>query len=225
MLIRDELQIKVTPHQHGAAVRFPKDRFLISDFKARFSRARWGGGTKSWHIPGKLAGHRAQLWADQQQPYLRGLEQAARDAEWDDPAPAIISKGNASAPVERPLPADADPFGLPWADWYNLSGENRIRGARWPKYICELHRDLHELDHAPGFALRLPSTGEMVRLMAQFDPVRLPTHPLWRGGPMAHWMYERQHWFFVRLPYWRPLRSALPEIKSRVQDRMRRYGC
>lgn len=165
MLIRDELQIKVTPHQHGAAVRFPKDRFLISDFKARFPRARWGGGTKSWHIPGKLAGHRAQLWADQQQPYLRGLEQAARDAEWDDPAPAIISKGSASAPVERPLPADADPFGLPWADWYNLSGENRIRGARWPKYICELHRDLHELGHAPGFALRLPSTGEMVRLM------------------------------------------------------------
>ncbi|ADE84777.1 hypothetical protein [Rhodobacter capsulatus] len=96
MLIRDSLRITINSLHGGAAVQFPKDTTLISSFKARFPRARWGSGTRSWHIPGKLAAARAQIWAEEQSDYLGRLEMAARDAEWADqskpsPRPAIRS--------------------------------------------------------------------------------------------------------------------------------------
>ena len=87
MLIREALAITVTDTRLGAAVRFAKDQALIDSLKARFPRARWGAGTKSWHIPGKMAVARAQLWAADQGQYLAALEAAARDAEWDAPPP------------------------------------------------------------------------------------------------------------------------------------------
>ena len=207
MLIRDELQIRITPHRLGAALQFPKDRILVASLKARFPRARWGAGTKSWHIPGKLAAHRAQLWADEQQTYLARLEQAARDSEWAAPAPA-------ASPKPAAVPTDADPFGLSWAEWHDLGGEMRIKGRAVPRYTCGMHRLVHELDKAPGFALRLPATGEMAELMRQFDPVQLPITPLWRSGPTPHWMYERKHWFYVPVARWFGLRAVLPTVKA-----------
>ncbi len=86
----------IQPLPTGAAVQFPKDRALIDRFKVRFPKARWGAGTKSWHIPGKLAVTRVEKWAAAEAPYLRAIEQALRDLEWDgietDPLKALESR-------------------------------------------------------------------------------------------------------------------------------------
>lgn len=81
-MIRPELAIVITALHDGAAIRFPKDRDLIARFRQRFSAARWGVATRSWHIPGKLAASRAEKWADDERGYLLRLEQMARDSEW-----------------------------------------------------------------------------------------------------------------------------------------------
>lgn len=210
MLLREEYQIIITPHQNGAAVQFAKDRTLIDSLKARFPQARWGKGTQSWHVPGKLAGHRLQLWADEQQPYLRALEQRARDAEWD--APPLT----APAPRAERIAADADPFDLDWSDWRNLGTPDMLDRRRYPLYHCLLRREVFELGKHPGFALRLPQTGQMVRLMHPLDPVRLPVTPMYRNGPTARHMYERLHWYFLPVSRWQAVRGTLPAIKKAI---------
>lgn len=54
--------IEITLLHTGAAVRFPYDAGRIARFRAAFPRALWGEGTRSWHIPGKLAARRAEIW-------------------------------------------------------------------------------------------------------------------------------------------------------------------
>lgn len=87
MQIREQYRITVTDLNGAASVQFARDPHLIASLKARFAKARWGRGTASWHIPGKLAYARATIWAAEQDAYLRSLETRARDAEWDAPAP------------------------------------------------------------------------------------------------------------------------------------------
>lgn len=86
MHIREAHRITITQLHGGAAVQFFCDPHLNKSLKARFPKARWGAATKSWHIPGKLAGERAALWAAEQDDYLKSIEARARDAEWDAPA-------------------------------------------------------------------------------------------------------------------------------------------
>ena len=93
MLIRPEFDINVTATKLGAAVKFPKNNSMIADFRSRFPRARWGAGTKSWHIPGKLAVRRASLWAAEQKGILAKMECDARDAEWDGLPPTPKEAG------------------------------------------------------------------------------------------------------------------------------------
>lgn len=59
--------ITVTALENGAAVQFPYDAERIARLKARFPKARWGAGTSSWHIHGKLAAKRAEAWAAEEQ--------------------------------------------------------------------------------------------------------------------------------------------------------------
>ena len=94
--------IEITGLHDGAAVRMPADKTLIAAFRARFPKAFWGAGTRSWHVPGKLAARRLALWVAEQQAYLQALDRAALDAEWEaaDPnRPAAPPSAIAAAPA------------------------------------------------------------------------------------------------------------------------------
>lgn len=106
--------IDITPIEGGAVVRLPDDRTLLDGFRARFPKAFWGEGTRSWHLLGRLAAKRLALWAAEQQAHLRLLEQHHRDLEWEDAAPAacrhvpspVAVAGRANGPVTwRSIPS------------------------------------------------------------------------------------------------------------------------
>lgn len=105
MLIRTEYQITVTRLHDGVALRFAKDATLIASLKAHFPKARWGAGTRSWHIPGKLAYNRATVWAAEQEAYLAELEGTARDAEWQGLPATPTEAGRAALAAMKPFNA------------------------------------------------------------------------------------------------------------------------
>lgn len=88
----------------GARVSFPKDAALIAAFRARFPKARWSPTTRSWGIPGPLAGKRATKWAGEVEAARIEAEKAAetvrRDAEFEgrlhevDPAAALAARSS-----------------------------------------------------------------------------------------------------------------------------------
>lgn len=88
--IFDPKSVKITKLSTGAAVTFGYDRDAVADFKKTFPKARWSADTKTWHVPGKLAGNRADRWLAAQQDISAKLAKAdavARDAGAFDGAP------------------------------------------------------------------------------------------------------------------------------------------
>ncbi len=97
--IFDPKSIKVTKIHTGAAIKFDYDRDTVADFKKQFPKAKWSQDTKTWHVPGKLAGSRADRWLAAQMDTAGKLAKAdaiARDAVAFDGAP--------KSKYVRPLP-------------------------------------------------------------------------------------------------------------------------
>ena len=88
--IFDPKSITVAKFNTGAAIKFDYDRDTVADFKKQFPKAKWSQDTKTWHVPGKLAGNRADRWVAAQHDTAGKLAKAdaiARDAAAFDGAP------------------------------------------------------------------------------------------------------------------------------------------
>lgn len=119
--------------------------------------------------------------------------------------------------MQRPDPDAA--FFEDWRTWADLGGE-RIeypparRGQ--PKWWCDLQLNVPELDHQPGFILRVPADRDVQDLILPLHPTR---YRMQMCGGKPRDIYQQgnyQQMFYLPAAHWQPLRAVLPRIAALI---------